>query len=202
MDLDTDINLDIKENSCYEEGIISQTYQRTDRSYFQEPPELDSLINTGRLLQKFLLKQVDIDKILKIIQRKVLKGTHLPLAVKEIQAGNLISLYFKDFYLYLAQNKLPSTKTAICKVEMLTEKYILLDSLFFKLVTASEKETALLAIPETCADKIITLYHSSFICRASRCDKNVPNNWRQILHTRFDTLPMLIYKRLSLMSTV
>ena len=35
------------------------------------------------------------------------------------------------------------------------------DSLLFKLVTTPEKETALLAIPEICADKIITLYHSS-----------------------------------------
>ena len=60
----------------------------------------------------------------------------------------LISPYFKELYLYLAQNKLPSAKTAIQKVEMLAEKYILLDSLLFKLVTKSEKETALLAIHE------------------------------------------------------
>ena len=38
----------------------------------------------GRLVQKFLLKQADIDKILKIIQRKILKGTHLPMTVKDI----------------------------------------------------------------------------------------------------------------------
>ena len=30
-----------------------------------------------------------------------------------------------------------------------------------KLVTMPEKETALLTMPEICADKIITLYHSS-----------------------------------------
>ena len=80
--------------------------------------------------------------------------------MKEIQEGYLISPCFKDLYLHLAQNKLSSTKTVICKVETLAEKYILLDSLF-KLVTAPKKETALLAIPETCANKIITLYHSS-----------------------------------------
>ena len=67
----------------------------------------------GRLVQKFLPKQADTDKILKVIQRKVLKGTHLPVTVKEKQAGYLISPYFKDLYLYLPQNKLPSTKTAI-----------------------------------------------------------------------------------------
>ena len=35
---------------------------------------------------------------------------HLPVTVKEIQAGYLFSAFFKDLYLYLAQNKLPSTK--------------------------------------------------------------------------------------------
>ena len=141
--------------------MISKTYQRPDKSYFQEPQELDSLINTGKLVQKLIWKETDIDKILKIIQRKVLKGTHLPMTVKEIQAGYLISPYFKDLYLYLAQNKLASTKTAIRKVETLAEKYILLDSLLFKLVTTPEKETALLAIPKIWSNKIITLYHSS-----------------------------------------
>ena len=83
---------------------------------------------------------------------------HLPLMIKEIQAGYLSSLYFKDIYLYLAHNRLPSKKAAMKRVELLAEKYIMLDSLF-KLTTIMGKETAVLAIPEVCADKIITLYH-------------------------------------------
>ena len=67
-------------------------------------------------------KQTDIDKILEIIKKKVLKGTHLPLTIKEIQAGYLNSLYFKDIHQYLAQNRLPSKKAVIKKVEILTEK--------------------------------------------------------------------------------
>ena len=43
---------------------------------------------------------------------------HLPVTVKEIQAGYLISQYFKDISV-LAQNRLPSTMTAIYKVETL-----------------------------------------------------------------------------------
>ena len=92
---------------------------------------------------------------------KALKGTDLPVTLKEIQAGYLVSPYFKDLYLYLIQNKVCTMKAAICKVETLVEKYSLLDSLLFKLVITLVKETALLALPETCADKIITLYHSS-----------------------------------------
>ena len=70
------------------------------------------------------------------------------MEVKEIQAGYLCSPYFKDLYLYLSQNKLPSSKSAIRKLETLAEKYVLLDSLLFRI--SSEKETAVLEIPETC----------------------------------------------------
>ena len=73
----------------------------------------------------------------------------------------MTSSYFKDIYLYLAQNKLHSSKSAIRKVEALAEKCILLDSLLFKIIPTSDKEMAVLAILETCADKIIALYHSS-----------------------------------------
>ena len=85
------------------------------------------------------------------------------MTIKEIQAGYLVSSYFKDIYLYLAQNKLPSNKTTIEKIKALAVKYILLDSLLFKIRSNPDKEAPVLAIPEVCADKIITLYHSSLI---------------------------------------
>ena len=53
-DLYMDINTDFEENSPNQEVMISETYQKPDKSYFQEPQELDSLINTGKLVQKFL----------------------------------------------------------------------------------------------------------------------------------------------------
>ena len=73
MDLDTDINTDFEENSPYQEAVISERYQWPDRSYFQEPPELDSLISTDKLVKNFSTKPAEIDKMLKLIQRKVLK---------------------------------------------------------------------------------------------------------------------------------
>ena len=56
---------------------------------------------------------------------------------------------------------MPAKKAAIKRVEVLAEKCIILDSLLFKLMTIPGKEAAVLAIPEICADKIITLYHSN-----------------------------------------
>ena len=124
------LKIEIEENSPFQESIISEVYERPDKSYFQELIELKDLIDTNNIIQQFLPKQTDIDKILEVIKRKVLKGTHLPLTIKEIQAGYLRSLYFKDIYLYLAHNRLPNKKAAIKRVELLAEKYIMLDALY------------------------------------------------------------------------
>ena len=133
---------------------------------------MTDLIDTNILIQKFLPKQTDIDKILDIIKRKVLKDTHLPLTIKEIQTGYLSSPYFKDLYLFLSQNKLPSKRSLLKKVETLVESFVLLDSLLFKLVTTQDKETAILAIPEICVDKIIALYHASLFSGHQGVEKN------------------------------
>ena len=155
----TGINLDIEENSPFQEGIISETIQKPDKTFFSKSKRLDDIIDMGNLIHKFLPRQTDIDKIFHLIQWKVIKGTHLPVEIKEIQAGHLHSPYFKEIYQYLSQNKLPHSKLAIKKLGALSERYVLLDSQLFRMYP--DKETAVLAIPEACTDKIVTLYHKN-----------------------------------------
>ena len=43
LDIDSweqDINIDLKQNSTHQEGVIWEMYQRQDKSYFEDPPEL------------------------------------------------------------------------------------------------------------------------------------------------------------------
>ena len=44
------INLDFEENSPFQEGVISEAYQRLDKSFFQEPKELNNPVSTGKLI--------------------------------------------------------------------------------------------------------------------------------------------------------
>ena len=115
--------------------------------------------------------------------------------------GYLTSQYFNDLYLYLAQNKLPSKRSAIHKVEAQVEKLIQLDSLLFKLVTTPDRETVLLAIPEVCADKIITLYHSKSFCMTLGSDKNIPYSRRQVFYPRSYALFKTIHERVQHLPT-
>ena len=59
------LKIEIEENSPFQESIISEVYERPDKSYFQEPIELEDLIDTNNIVQQFLPKQMDIDKFQK-----------------------------------------------------------------------------------------------------------------------------------------
>ena len=94
---------------------------------------------------------------------------------KKIQPEYLISPYFKDLFLYLAQNKLPNTKSTIRKMEMLAESYILLDLLLFKLVTMQETETVVTGYTRNMCQQ--DNYFISFkpVCGTSSCNKDISN---------------------------
>ena len=85
---------------------------------------------------------------------------------------------------------MPSIKTAIKKVKTIAEKYVLLDSLLFKIVSNLNKEATVLAIPEVCVEKIITLYHSSLFAghqgviktHLTISDKFFTPHWIHYLH--------------------
>ena len=57
QDISPNINFDFKENSTFQEGIMSETYQGLDTTFFQEPKELGDLINKGNFIHKYLPKQ-------------------------------------------------------------------------------------------------------------------------------------------------
>ena len=50
------IDVEFEENSPHQEGIISEFYQRPDKSYFHEPKDLESLVNTRNLVHNFFAK--------------------------------------------------------------------------------------------------------------------------------------------------
>ena len=84
------------------------------------------------------------------------------------------------------------------KLDALSEKYVLLDSLLFR--TYPEKETAVLAIPEMCTDKIITLYHKSLFAG----HQGVIKTYLTISDKFFipNSIHYIIYERLSHMSII
>ena len=111
--IEPELSKDFGENAPQEEGIAHEVYEGPGKEYLQESPELNKQVDSKKMIQRYFPEQAYFDKIFKIIQGKELKGTHIPITVKEIHVGYLISPYFKDICLYLALNKLPSSKATI-----------------------------------------------------------------------------------------
>ena len=69
QDTNININLDIEENSPFQEGVTSETIQRPDKTFFQNPKRLEDLIDTGNLIHKFLPKQTFINFCILFIEK-------------------------------------------------------------------------------------------------------------------------------------
>ena len=50
----------LRKNSPHQEGIISEMNVSPNQSYIEEPQELVDLVDTSKLVQKYLPKQTDI----------------------------------------------------------------------------------------------------------------------------------------------
>ena len=98
--IEPELNTNFEENAPKQEEIIYEVYERQEMEYLQELSRLHIQVHNKNLVQWYLPKWADFDKILKIIWRKVLKGTQVPATVKEIQSRYLKIPYFKDVYLY------------------------------------------------------------------------------------------------------
>ena len=78
LDNDSDRKVEIEDNSPFQEGIISEIYERPDISYVQEPQEFKDLIDFTKLIQKYLPKQMDIDTFLDIIKKRFERNAFAP----------------------------------------------------------------------------------------------------------------------------
>ena len=89
--------------------------------------------------------------------------------------GYLNSPYFKELYLYLIQNKLPSSKSMICPVEVLAERYIILHQGVIK--------TYLMIANKFFIPDLMHYLHSyikvCYICQLSRKDKTLQGNYKK-----------------------
>ena len=105
-----------------------------------------------------LPQQSELDPLLKEIQTKILRQVHLPTSFRDLRGAYLNSAFFQDIYLHLSENKSPSNPRKRAQILSQASDYMLLDTLFFKVIRdrVTQDHRLLLCIP---ASKINTLLH-------------------------------------------
>ena len=104
--------------------------------------------------------------MLDLIKRKVLRDYHLPIDVQKMRREQQMCPHFHKVYSYISSGLLPAKKSAARRVIVDAEQYVLVEGVLFRLTVFPESDDSCklsLAVPESMAAQIISLYHDSLL---------------------------------------
>ena len=109
-------------------------------------------------------KNSTIDRLLKQIERKVLRDTNISNELKDLKAAyNMNSPHFRDIYLNLMHGKVPLNKGSAGRMESSVRDYMTLDGLLFKIIPCGRDDyETVLCIPTSKAHILMDMYYSSY----------------------------------------
>ena len=121
-------------------------------------------MDATKVTHKYLPKQGEIERLIKQINRKVLRDTKLPGCLKDLRAVYLTSPHFKDIYLNLIQNRDPLNKGAAKHLQNNARQYMIVDGLLFKIIdNDTDEPDTVLCIPTSRVHVLLDFYHSSIM---------------------------------------
>ena len=117
-------------------------------------------------MRRHIPKQQEIDQLLKEFRRKQIKEWNLPIDALELAKEYAFSPRFRDVYLYITKNKLPSSSASHRRLQMDATNYVVINNLLFRIPCEKEHSSPTkwhlkLVIPEKFETTLFHKYHSS-----------------------------------------
>ena len=88
-----------------DEEVLDPEIQIPQLNDFIPPQSLDKVVDLSKTTYKFLPKQGEIDRLLKQIEKKVLRDINISNELRDLKAAYMDSPHFRDIYLNLMQGK-------------------------------------------------------------------------------------------------
>ena len=149
-----------------EEEVLDPEIKISQFNDFIPPESLDKVTDLSKTAYKFLPKWSKIDRLLKQIERKVLRDTNISNELKDLKAAYMNGPHFRDIYLNLMHGKVPLNKGAAQRMENSVRDYMTLDGLLIKIVPCGRDDyETVLCITTSKAHILMDMYHSSLIGR-------------------------------------
>ena len=163
-DLRGDPFLDPEGDKPLEEAMVEGNFRSPILEDFIIPPTLSGETKGKTILAKNLPKQTDIDRLLAVLNRKILTRSRFPDGLKDLEAAYTHSACFKDVYDYLRYNKLPSNPRKAHQTQINANNHFLLGTLLFKLTPNKlGVMNPVLCVPPSKMDLVLDHYHSSLL---------------------------------------
>ena len=150
----------------YQDKELEPVFKTPDLDNFLLPLVLGDQITDSTLMNRYLPRQSDINKIMEQIKRKYLTKLQLPCSLRDMQAAYLNSPHFRDIYLAIGMKKLPNTTRPAKKLEndLRNAVYMIHGRLLCKYIqTAIGNSEPVLCIPVSKIDIFLELFHSSIL---------------------------------------
>ena len=163
-DLRGDPFLDPDNEKPLEEAMVEGNFRSPILEDFIIPPTLSEETKGKTILAKNLPKQTDIDRLLAVLNRKILTRSRFPDGLKDLEAAYTHSACFKDVYEYLRYNKLPSNPRKANQTQINANNHFFLGTLLFKIIPNKVGEmNPVLCVPPSKMDMVLDHYHSSLL---------------------------------------
>ena len=147
-----------------EEEVLDPEIQIPQLKDFIPPQSLDKVEDMSKTAYKFLPKQGEIDRLLKQIEKKVLRDINISNELRDLKAAYMESPHFRDIYINLMNGKVPFNKGVTRRMENSVRDYMTLDGLLLKIVPCGKDDYEMvLCIPTSKAHILMDMYHSSLI---------------------------------------
>ncbi|KAJ8048464.1 hypothetical protein HOLleu_00790 [Holothuria leucospilota] len=124
------------------------------------PPELYSpprplIAKIKNLVTRHIPKQAELDKLMNVIKKKIIRDFNLPVDVNELRKEQESSAFFKPVYNYLAHDILPNDRKSAKSVQLKSEQYILCNGILFRLFFCEKKANSKRIAAEWCGPLVI-----------------------------------------------
>lgn len=118
-------------------------------------------ISEHSILLRHVPRQIDINLILDLIQKRALNKRHLPFNVKEVRKQQLCA-YLRDIYAWIISQILPGDNAQAKIVKNKVEDFIAIEGVLFHVDINKRFEDDLrltLAVPDKLLPELIGHYH-------------------------------------------
>ena len=200
-DLKGDPSLDPKIEPPLEEPAVD--------AQLRHPVQEDFIITLAEatknktLLAKDLPKQTDIDKLLKVLNRKILAESRFPAIMKDLEASYIYSGFFKDIYEYIRYNKLHRNLAKAKQVQINSINNFTFGRILFRLIPDKTGQmNPVMCIPPSKMDLILDYYYNSLLGGHQGMSKTLLIIQQRFFLPKNSRLCQILYNRLPSLSIV
>ena len=128
--------------------------------------QLFKSIDGKSILRSHIPKQVELDKFIESLRRKVIHDYKIPVSVKELKAEYPNSPFYRDIYKYIMKgvNRFVGKAQRLFKIQC--EDYVVMEGVLFKLRYEGKQQNSVslvLCVPEKYIPIILHQYHDSIL---------------------------------------